>query len=133
MQQERSLFVLWGPSRVSIGRHLPRILSLNLYKQKKYEVVIKADSGQEIAEPLVDEIIVFIFKHYPRKQVHLIILREVVFSFFEQAEQVKMQRLCRRFYKEIVPAYIRKVKLFELGSMSRGIMMFSNEQCIYVL
>jgi hypothetical protein len=87
MQQERSLFVLWGPSCVSIGRHLPRILSLNLYKQKKYEVVIKADSGQEIAEPLVDEIIVFISKHYPRKQVHLIILREGVFSFFENLEK----------------------------------------------
>ena len=36
MQQERSLFVLWGPSRVSIGRHLPRILSLDFCKQKKW-------------------------------------------------------------------------------------------------
>ena len=115
MQQERSLFVLWGPSRVSIGRHLPRILSLDFCKQKKwvfrctvssdfliflyneprlnnvsfwfsflksyrYEVVIRADSGQEIDEPLVDEIIAFISNHYPRKQVHLIILRDSVFS-----------------------------------------------------
>jgi hypothetical protein len=41
MQQEKSLFVLWGPSRVSIGRHLPRILkipilSLDFRKQKKW-------------------------------------------------------------------------------------------------
>ena len=36
MQQERSLFVLWGPSRVSIRRHLPRILSLDFCKQKKW-------------------------------------------------------------------------------------------------
>ena len=60
---------------------------LSFLKSYRYEVVIKADSGQEIDEPLVDEIIVFISKHYPRKQVHLIILREVVFSFFENLEK----------------------------------------------
>jgi hypothetical protein len=41
-----------------------------------------------------------------------------------------MQQLNRRFYREIVPAFIKKLKLFELGSMSRGLLVFENEQAI---
>ena len=53
---------------------------LSFLKSYRYEVVIRSDSGQEIDEPEVDEIILFISNQYSRKQVHLIILREVVFS-----------------------------------------------------
>jgi hypothetical protein len=38
-----------------------------------------------------------------------------------------MQQLNRRFYREIVPAFLRRVKLYELGSMSTGVMLFANE------
>ena len=44
-------------------------------------------SGQQIDEPVVDEIILFISNQYPRKQVHLIILREAVFSLLENLEE----------------------------------------------
>ena len=60
---------------------------LTFLKSYRYEVVIRSDSGQEIDEPVVDEIILFISNQYPRKQVHLIILREAVFSLFENLEE----------------------------------------------
>ena len=112
MQQERSLFVLWGPSRVSIGRHLPRILSLNFCRQKKYEVVIRADSGREVDEPFVEEITEFISNHYPRKQVHLIILREAL-SFSENLEkQTRDIPNCHLILSSLIP-YPKTAAIFE--------------------
>ena len=52
-----------------------------------WETPCDSETEEEKHEPVVDEIILFISNQYPRKQVHLIILREAVFSLFENLEE----------------------------------------------
>jgi hypothetical protein len=58
---------------------------------------------------------------------------QIVFSFFEEPEQVCLQRLNRRFYREIIPAQVPHITLYKVGSLCSGVMLFANESSIHLL
>jgi len=59
---------------------------------------------------------------------------QVVFEYLEQKKLVKMQAINkRRFYKIFMPDFIRQVKLYELGSVSKGFCIFSGKSAVNIL
>ena len=59
---------------------------------------------------------------------------QVVFEYSSRTDIVLMQRLNKRFYNVFCPALIREFKLYEMGNMTCGLMVFpGNEDCIFKL
>jgi hypothetical protein len=57
----------------------------------------------------------------------------VVFEYFEQRQLIKLQVLNKRFYNLFIPVLLKKVSLFELGSMSCGLMVWPKQDLINLL
>jgi hypothetical protein len=57
----------------------------------------------------------------------------IVFEYFEQAEQIKMQAVNKRFYNTFCPAIVKKVHLYRLGNMSVGVVVWPKEDCVNLL
>jgi len=58
---------------------------------------------------------------------------KVVFEYFDQADQIRMQALNRRFYQTFCPALVERVQLYSLGNVSVGVIVFPKEDCVNLL
>jgi hypothetical protein len=56
---------------------------------------------------------------------------QVVFSYNTNKEICRMQQISKRFYKTFCPALIREMKLYEIGNMASGVIVFPNEEDSY--
>ena len=58
---------------------------------------------------------------------------KVIFEFFDQADQIKMQALNKRFYNTFCPALVNRVSLYKLGNMSVGFIVFPKDDFVNIL
>ena len=49
---------------------------------------------------------------------------QVVFSYFEQIDKIRMQILNRRFYNSFCPALVNDTFFYQMGNISCGLMVF---------
>jgi len=68
-----------------------------------------------------------------RKKLAKSLALQEVFAFFTETEQVQMQQLNRRFYNTFVPGLITKVKLYDIGNMASGVIVFPGQNYVNVL
>ena len=57
----------------------------------------------------------------------------VIFEYFDQIEQIKMQALNKRFYNRFCPILVKKVALYELGNLSAGFVCFPKDDYVNIL
>ena len=44
-----------------------------------------------------------------------------------------MQRLNRRFYRVLIPGNVREVKLYDIGNVTKGVIVFPGQNYVNVL
>ena len=69
-----------------------------------------------------------------RKKLGQSLCVQVVFEYLDKKIVVKMQAINkRRFYKLFMPHFIREVKLYDIGSVSKGFCVFMGKSAINIL